>query len=107
MSKPDDKKGGETLPAASQRGKSPKAGKGVGRKAMPPTAVKSVRLPLAMVERHGIDTAWLLDAVMQKIGRYGTEDTDYTQRRINDVLRVLRELEELHANLKQAMEAQL
>ncbi|SEB10497.1 hypothetical protein SAMN05660964_03562 [Thiothrix caldifontis] len=37
-------------------------------------------------------------------GRYGAEDTTYTQRRINDVLRVLRELEELHAELKRVME---
>jgi hypothetical protein len=46
------------------------------------------------------------EAVASMNGRYGTEDTAYTQRRINDVLRVLLELEELHTDLKRAMEVQ-
>lgn len=44
------------------------------------------------------------EAVDSMNGRYGTEDTAYTHRRINDVLRVLRELEELHTELKWLME---
>ncbi|UJS23891.1 hypothetical protein [Thiothrix winogradskyi] len=41
------------------------------------------------------------------LGAYGTENaTAYTQRRLDDVLMMLRELEQLHANLKQAMEVQ-
>jgi hypothetical protein len=58
--------GGETLPATSQRGKSPKAGKGVGRKALPPTKVVSVRLPMTLIDAHNIDSAWLFDAVSWK-----------------------------------------
>lgn len=42
MSEPSH--GWETLPATSQRGKSPKTGKGVGRKAKDPTTPVSVRL---------------------------------------------------------------
>jgi hypothetical protein len=37
-------------------------------------------------------------------GKYGTEDEAYTQRRINDVLMMLERLQELHTDLKQAME---
>ena len=40
----EQENGGETLPITSQRGKSPKAGKGVGRKAKAPTTPVSVRL---------------------------------------------------------------
>ena len=40
----EQENGGETLPITSQRGKSPKAGKGVGRKAKDPTIPVSVRV---------------------------------------------------------------
>lgn len=33
-----------------------------------PTKVIGMRLPLELVETHKINAAWLLDAVMQKIG---------------------------------------
>ena len=39
----------------SQRGKSPKAGKGVGRKAKEPTTTLSVRIPSACLEYFGGD----------------------------------------------------
>lgn len=47
--------GGETLPATSQRGKAPKAGKGVGRKAKAPTIVLSIRIPATWLESFGLD----------------------------------------------------
>jgi len=50
MLKSDEKTGGETLPTPSQRGKSPKAGKGVGRKAKAPTIVLSIRIPAAWLD---------------------------------------------------------
>jgi hypothetical protein len=42
-------------------------------------------------------------AVASVGGAYGAEDPDYTQRRTDDVLRMLAELEALHTDLKQAM----
>ena len=60
----------------SQRGKAPKAGKGTGRKSLPPelkakpkTKTVSVRLPIESIAIHGIDSAWLFDAAMQKISK--------------------------------------
>ena len=55
MLKSDEKTGGETLPATSQRGKAPKAGKGVGRKAKAPTIVLSIRIPATWLESFGLD----------------------------------------------------
>ena len=49
----EQENGGETLPITSQRGKSPKAGKGVGRKAKAPTIVLSIRIPVTWLESFG------------------------------------------------------
>ena len=55
------------------RGRSPKAGKGVGRKRLAPefkkekTRTVSIRLPVSSITLHGINGAWLFDAAMQKI----------------------------------------
>lgn len=57
------------------RGKTPKAGKGVGRKPLAPelkkeeTKTVSIRLPVSSIKFHGIDGAWLFDAATQKIER--------------------------------------
>ena len=37
-----------------------------------PTKVVGVRLPLELAETHKINSDWLLDAVMQKIGKGGS-----------------------------------
>lgn len=59
---------------ADGRGKAPKAGKGTGRKPLPPelkakpkTRAVSVRLPIESIALHGIDSAWLFDAAMLKL----------------------------------------
>ncbi len=49
------------------RGKASKKYKGVGRKMAEPTVSKSIRLPVALIEKHGIDGDWLREAVELKI----------------------------------------
>ena len=52
----------------SQRGKSPKAGKGVGRKPKAiKTAVASVRLPVDTIKNNLINADWLSEAVDLKL----------------------------------------
>ena len=46
------------------------AGRPAGSK-KEPTKVASTRLPLVLIQRHEIDSAWLLDAVMRKIREKG------------------------------------
>lgn len=55
----------------SSRGKAPKIGKGIGRKPKAPTKVVPVRLPLAMVQEHGIDGNLLKKLVNEYIDSGG------------------------------------
>ena len=49
------------------RGMAKKSGKGVGRKKGPETKIAAVRLTTHQIEEHGINDAWLKDAVQLKI----------------------------------------
>ena len=50
-------------------GKRGGAGRPKGSATKVPTKVVSIRLQIEMVEAHKINSDWLLDAVMRKIGR--------------------------------------
>ena len=68
MLKHNGEEGGETLPATSQRGKSPKAGKGVGRKPGRKTKPIAVRIPVDRLESNPeIDGDWIREAVRLRL----------------------------------------
>ena len=52
-------------PSTSQRGKAPKAGKGVGRKPGRKTSVIGVRIPDEFLEKHPeVNTDWIKSVIL-------------------------------------------